>query len=299
MIAIAQPVAPDLPRQHVDAFLASMVDRGRPPNSVTAYGTDLTQLLAFVLPRHPTTRATWTWSRVTPFHLRAWSADLAQRGFAPSSRARKIASTRSFFHWLADQHLVPTDPAAGVPYPITRSVPPHVLTREDVARLLAAPAYRTRPAALRDRAMLAVLVVCGLRASELVGLDLDDVDLASNYVRIRGRAGRERHVPFDAPTHDALLAYNEARSLMLPQRFTEAVFLNHCGDRITRQGWWLILRAHAKAAGVAGVTPFALRHSCATRLLEDHASLDDVSTLLGHASSITTARMYPRRVRSC
>lgn len=292
MIAFAKPppvVALDPLAEPIERYLAHLRADGAAANTVAAYETDLAQLRGFLGPR------TRTWDAVTRARLTAFGGHLAARGLAPASQARKVAAVRSFFHWLTARGLVAVDPTTDWWGPRVRRGARLVLDSDQVAALLAAPAAHPEPEARRDAAMLRLLYATGVRASELVGLDVLDVDLAAGYVRVRGRE-RERQVPIDAETVRALTAYlATTRPALTVRRRSDrdALFVNRLGQRLTRQGFWLNLKGHARAAGVDGVSPHALRHAFAVHLLRGKADLRDVQKLLGHVG-VATTRIYAR-----
>jgi len=293
---IDQPTSQDA----VSAFLTHLEARPYSAATVLAYTVDLSQLSRFLMG----SKGAYLWPAITPADLRAFAASLVGRGFAVASVARKVASVSSFFHWLADEHLIPTDPTRTWHPPHVAATTPRLLTRDEVATLVSQPDRWGHPEALRDGAMLRLLAATGPRISEVINLDLTDLDLATDYVRYRG-AERERDVPFDVATHDALADYlargrPHLRVTYRPGRRhveSPSLFVNHRGQRMTRQGFWLNLTAYTKAAGLTGVSPHTFRHSCAVLLLADHVEVADVQSLLGHASIQTTqgyVAMVPR-----
>jgi integrase/recombinase XerD len=273
-------------------YLDDLVAQGRSPNTVAAYTNDLAQLVDALHRAHPG----FTWNRVKRAWLHGVIDELEARNYAAATVARKIAAIKSFFHWLRAQLAIEADPTEHLDAPRVPRPVPRTLTPDQLDALLGAPLAKPRaPEPLRDAAMLRLLRATGCRVSELVGLDLDDLDLASDYVRVLGigsRYGtRERHVPLDHLAHQVLDDYlREARPKLAGSAPTTALFLNHRGERLTRQGFWLILRGHAQAANLPGpVTPHTLRHSFAVHLLRGNASVRDVQELLGHANVATTA----------
>jgi integrase/recombinase XerD len=211
------------------------------------------------------------------------------RPYRAASVVRALSSVRSFHRFLMREGGADRDPSAGVVRPKLPRALPRPLTVEDVERLLAAPPART-PAGLRDRAVLETLYGAGLRISELVGLDVDDVDLEEGSVRVLGKGGKERDVPLGRFAREAIAAYvSRARPSFATPGSRAALFLNQRGGRMTRQGCSKILASHVGRAGIRKhVTPHTLRHSFATHLLEGGADVRVVQELLGHASVATT-----------
>ncbi len=220
---------------------------------------------------------------------------LRRRGLKPSTVARRLAAVRSFYRFLVRERAVAADPTEDVTSPKRAERLPKVLTAEEVGRLLAQPDPRT-PEGLRDRAMLELLYSCGLRVSELVGLDVGDVDLEAELVRVVGKGDRERVVPLGSYAVRAVQAYLQLARPHLAGR-SPALFVGRSGGRLSRQWVWTLLRRYARQAGIPrAVTPHVLRHSFATHLLEGGADLRSVQELLGHAS-ISTTQVYTHVAR--
>jgi integrase/recombinase XerD len=225
---------------------------------------------------------------------------LRQRGRAPATVARAVVAVRSLHRFLADEGRAPGDPGAEVEAPRVPAGLPKALTEAEVQALLDA-VVGDDAVARRDRAMLEVLYGTGVRISELVGLRLGDVDLESALLRAFGKGSKERIVPLGRHAVSALYDWLRpgGRPDLEPARWArrgdaEAVFLNRRGGRLTRQGAWLVVRRHGDAAGLAGkLTPHALRHSCATHMLDHGADIRAVQEMLGHAS-ISTTQVYTR-----
>lgn len=217
---------------------------------------------------------------------------LATGGWAASTAARKIAAIRAFHEFLRRRGGAGENPALSV-RPPRRSRPlPDVLTVEQTATLLAAP-HGEAPPVLRDRALLELAYATGLRASEITGLRLEELDLEEGLVRCRGKRQRERIVPFGAKARDALVRYlDAARGTLLKDRSERAIFLTRFGRPFTRMGYWKLIQGYARAAGIEQpVSPHTLRHSCATHLLEGGCDLRVVQEFLGHRS-IGTTQIY-------
>ncbi len=266
----------------VDAFLLELrVERGLSPLTISAYRRDLAQY---------GTVAAGRW-RSDPEPIRDFVIGLQHAGRRGTTQARKVAAIRSFYAFAAREGLVERDLASLVDAPRPGSYLPDVLSVEEVARILDAPGDgRSRG---RDRAILELLYACGLRVSELVGLDTDRIDLQRLTVRVIGKGNRERRVPMGEEARERLSRYLSGERMEWTRRQpTPAVFVNQRGRRLTRESVWRLVRRWTRSAGVeAHVTPHTFRHSFATHLLEGGADLRVVQTLLGHAS-ISTTQLY-------
>lgn len=225
----------------------------------------------------------------------AWLRDQrTPRGtpYAPSSVARTLVAVRGLHRFLVAEGLTPTDPSSEVTGPRQNRPLPKALSTDQVQRLIGAPAGE-EPAGLRDRALLELLYAAGLRISELVDLDVDDVDTDGRTLRCRGKGDKERSVPFGRPAASAIAAWIvRGRPAVRPR--SPALFCNARGGRLTRQGAWKLLKRHADTVGLStAVSPHTLRHSFATHLLEGGADVRVVQELLGHAS-VSTTQIYTR-----
>jgi integrase/recombinase XerC len=221
--------------------------------------------------------------------LRRYSAWLSGQGYAPSTIARRLASLRSFYRYQRRQGVLKTDPAGGLRNPKPSQRLPRLLKVEDVIRLLESIAT-AEPLGVRDRAMFETLYGGGLRVSELVGLDLDDLDLEQELIRVRGKGRRERLCPIGQM---AACWIERWRSLRQPRRSDErAVFLNRYGGRLTTRSVGRLLDHYLVAVGLqSAASPHTLRHSFATHLLDRGADLRSVQELLGHRN-LTTTQIY-------
>lgn len=266
------------------------VERGLATNTVEAYRRDLARYARFL-----SQRGTRDPSRAGEADIAAFVAHLssseyvAGKSYRASSVARALAAVRSFHRFLVREGETEDDPAEGVVRPKVPRNLPRPLTVDEVAALVAAPGD-DGPVALRDRAILETLYGAGLRISELVALDVDDVDLQEGSVRAMGKGSRERVVPLGRYAVRALEAYlARTRPALARAGSRGALFLNRRGGRLTRQGTTNIIKAMARRAGIARrVTPHMLRHSFATHLLDGGADVRVVQELLGHASVATT-----------
>ena len=274
-------------KAQVDTYLTHLaVERGFSGNTIMAYRNDLYSLTAFI----STNEHAKNWNQVNANHLSEFALLLQSKGYSDTTRARKTAAVRSFFSFLVDEHLVDASPANNLISPkIGRSLPA-ALTEDEVVRLLKAPGTLNTPDSHRDKAMLELLYATGMRVSELVGLQITDVNLVGEFVRCMGKGSKERLIPFHDQALNALRQYiEEARNTFISDSTEQALFLNRRGERLTRQGFWLILKEHARRAGITTpTTPHTLRHSFATHLLRGGASLRQVQEFLGHASIAST-----------
>lgn len=298
-------------QREIERYLTYLAtEKSSSENTIAAYRNDLTQLYEFLrlsgrglyVAAGQQADDAFNWSGIGRARLVAFVASLKEKGYASATLARKVAALKSFFHWLAAEGLLTADPTESLDSPKVGKTLPRTLSPEEVDRLLVAPSAKTGPEAARDAAMLRLLYATGMRVSEMMSLNVEDVDLASDYVRCLGKAGRERHIPFDHRTHAALETYLSTarpiltRHVMGSARSGLALFVNHRGERLTRQGFWLILKGYAKTAGLPGtITPHTLRHSFAIHLLSNNANLRDVQELLGHAN-IATTQIYSQMV---
>jgi site-specific recombinase XerD len=269
-------------------FDREMRRRGAAERTRRAYGTDVGEL------------ATWASAQdLTPADvdyrvLRRWAARMSDRGIAPSTLARKIASVRSFFRTLVEHGELGANPADLLPAPKQPQRLPRTLKAQEVGRLLdAIPA--SGPLELRDRALFELAYACGLRAEELVDLDMDSVDFDDEQVRVEGKGSKTRFVPAGEPALQALGSYLErGRTALTGHGDERALFLSKSGRRLSTSDVRRRLRGWVRHAATQGaVHPHALRHSFATHLLDGGADLRVIQELLGH-SSISTTQVYTR-----
>jgi integrase/recombinase XerD len=277
----------------IDAFVQSLENqqaaraRGVSRNTLMAYRSDLEQYLAY-LQRQGLT----SWS-VSALDVINYKRDLEQRYAKATTRARKLAAVKAIYRYLKASGKVAHDPARNLDLPAPIKHVPETLAREQLQRLVEstrvgdqAPAIE-QAKAQRDHAMLSLLCSTGLLASELVALDLADYSPGGSIGL--GGPSRRRTVLIDGPTRASLLTYIErARPLLTREGEEAALFVNHRGARLTRQGFWLIIKQCAMHAGIDGISPRLLRHSCAASKLTGGAELKQVQELLGHAHASTT-----------
>ncbi len=279
----------DVAAQPPDAALESWLDhlaaeRGLARNSVAAYRRDLEALLRQLKGRALVS----TGQDDLLLVLRR----MRTAGRSPRSVARWLVAVRGFFGWLAREGVIDENPAARLEPPKVWKTLPKVLDGSDVERLLDAP-NRVDPRGARDAAMLEVLYATGLRASELVGLRLRDLRLDAGYLSCVGKGSKERVVPLGAEAIAALSAYlASGREALLAGKRSDAVFVGRAGAPLTRQGFWKLIKAHGRRAGIrASLSPHVVRQSFETLLLENGAYLRVVQMLLGHAD-ISTTQIY-------
>jgi integrase/recombinase XerD len=279
----------------IDAYLDHLrVERALSPNTVLAYATDLAKLARFAEERGAHTPAALDLGLVT-----AWLTVLAREGIGARSAARHLSALRGFSKFLVREGKLEHDPTSLTARPRLGRRLPRALGEAEVVRILEAPDASTLRG-LRDRAMLSVAYAAGLRVSELVRLELGDLDLQRGVVAALGKGGKRRLVPLGeiALRHleEYLAARNEdeqrerkPRPAKASPKHERLVFRSPRGGPLTRQGFWKIVGQHARAAGVrGGAHPHQLRHSFATHLLGGGADLRSVQTLLGHANVVTT-----------
>ncbi len=270
----------------VDLFLGHLrIEKGLSANSVEAYARDVRRYVEDL-----ERSGLRSWDRVGQAEVRAHLASLAGSGLSARSQARTLSALRGFHRLLLSERITDRDPTDEVDAPRGARRLPQLLSRAEVDRLLAAPAQVRGAAAVRDRAMLELLYATGLRVSELVSLDVNQVDLESRVVRVRGKGDKERLVPVGAPAAASIRAWLAGpREVVLGGRKSRDLFPTPRGRRMTRQGFWKLLRRYARAAGIPRLpSPHKLRHSFATHLLEGGADLRAVQAMLGHADVATT-----------
>ena len=237
----------------------------------------------------------YAWAMVDINVLNKYIEDLrVRKGYRDTTTARKVASIKSFFGFLSENSIITEDPTESLGSPRVGRTLPKFLPKEDVTLLLDTAYKSGSNEGQRDAVIMELLYATGLRVGELVSLDLQDVDLSESYIRCMGKGSKERIVHLYPKALEELRRYlKSARIALLGHRRTEpSLFVNHRGERLTRQWVWTILKTYARKAGIEqNITPHTLRHSFATHLLQNGASLRHVQELLGH-SSISTTQVY-------
>lgn len=273
----------------VAGFLRQLeAEKGFSSNTISAYKNDLNQFITFLTQE----RGLTSWQELTDEHLKAYTLYLREREYATSTVARKTAAIRSFCGYLVEQQVLRADPSEQISSPRVAKSIPRAMTRAEVELLFNQPQRSQTAEGLRDLAMLQLLYGTGMRVSELVSLDVDDIDLTQSAVACTGKQDRRRQVPIASQVTDTVSDYlTQARPMISKSDEMPALFLNHRGQRLTRQGFWLILKGYAETAGIEDITPHTLRHSFATHQLLDGKGLAEVQQMLGHVS-ISTTQIY-------
>ncbi len=276
----------DLTRAREEYLNYLAVEKGASRNTIDAYGRDLLRYVDYLAGS-----GVCEPDDVTRPLVEEYLGALTDVGLAPTSVERSLSAIKGFHRFMAVEQIASSCPTAAIPLPKRPAKLPDVISQEAAARLLDQHFPQT-PAGLRDHAMLEVLYGCGLRASELIGLDLRDFSPEQEVIRVFGKGSKERIVPILGSAKAALLTYLEqGRGELVGRRPTSAVFLNVRGGRISRQSAHAIVERYGRLAGIEGLHPHTLRHSFATHLLEGGADLRVVQELLGHAS-IATTQLY-------
>jgi integrase/recombinase XerD len=285
-----EPMASSLD-DHIQDFLAHLlVERNLSPRTLESYARDLRQFNVWVA-EHTLDPAS-----IERRHIRNYLGSRRDTGLSPRSAARALSAIRGFFRFLVASEALTADPTANIRSPSLWQTVPYTLNGSEIDALLAAPDTSTT-LGLRNRAMFEVLYATGLRVSELVGLTIDRVRLDPGFVRIVGKGRKERLVPLGLAAIDWIERYSEGGRALLDRDRRPELFLNHRGGVLTRQGFWKILRQHARQAGIkTKLSPHVIRHSFATHLVENGADLRAVQMMLGH-SSLTTTEIYTHVAR--
>lgn len=262
-------------------------ERGLAPNTLESYSRDLVQFSRY-LEKDPVA----SYDSASRTTVVSYLLYLQKQGKATSTIARRLAALKAFYQYLVRESRVVQDPTAHLESPKQQKRLPKVLTVKEVERLLSQPEQKDA-SGLRDRAMLELLYATGIRVSELVSLNLEDANLNAEYIRCLGKGSKERIVPMGSMAVRSLQRYLERGRARLVRNPEEgSLFVNHHGRRLTRQGFWKIVKKYAREARIKKkITPHTLRHSFATHLLENGADLRSVQEMLGHAD-ISTTQIY-------
>jgi len=263
------------------------VERGLAKNTLESYGRDLRQYYSYL--HNGKIDAVKQANRAT---IMTYLEQLQTKGRAVSTISRNLAAIKSFYQFLVRERYLDKDPAANLESPKLEKKLPKILTIAEVEELLKQP-NGFLPAGLRDKAMLELLYATGIRVSELINLNISDVNLEMGYIKCYGKGSKERIVPLGSIAAKCVQEYiNRGRSRLVRTYDEASLFVNHHGNRLTRQGFWKIIKKYAHEADILkDITPHTLRHSFATHLLENGADLRSVQEMLGHAD-ISTTQIY-------
>lgn len=281
-------------KQAIDSFLNYLrVEKGFSENTVIAYRNDLNFLLGFAQDEAAKHSFMPSWSNFNRDNMLSYLLNLKERGYKAATMARKVAAARSFFKFMLAEGTIKIDPTENMSSPAVGKALPKPISINQVRLLLEQPAKLSSVEAKRDKAMLELLYASGMRVSELVALNLGDVDCKENFVRCFGKGSKERIIPIHDQAAMAVKSYvDETRPELARNQNEAALFLNARGDRLTRQGFWQKLKEYARAANLdVQISPHTLRHSFATHMLSGGADLRSVQELLGHAN-ISTTQVY-------
>jgi integrase/recombinase XerD len=269
------------------------VEKGFSANTQAAYENDLRQLLGWIEKDASRRSIIPSWVDFNRQGMLSYMLFLKERSYAATTLARKVAAAKSFFSFMENEGRIEKDPTDDLPTPKIGKSLPKSISSSQAMRLLEQPEKSNTLEACRDRAMLQLLYATGMRVSELISLNRDDVDVKDGYVRCLGKGRKERMLPIHQRAADAVATYlAEIRPKLTHSETETAMFLNRRGDRLTRQGFWQKIKEYAKAAKLDGdITPHTLRHSFATHMLNGGADLRSVQELLGHAN-ISTTQVY-------
>jgi integrase/recombinase XerC len=269
----------------IDKFLHSLRQRNASVHTLKAYTGDLGNFAAYVDARD--------WRRIDHLTIRGFLSHLYEKGLGKTSVARALAAVRSFYRWLAQEGVVEQNPAALVSTPKLPKKLPRVPTIEEMNTVLDGQMPEVASFPERDRIMFELLYGCGIRNSELIGINLDDIRLSSEAILIRGKGKKERYVPFGDSVKAALAVYLPLRQQTLAERkkITTALLINQRGGRLTTRSVGRIIKKVAVAKGLSpDVHPHTLRHAFGTHMLEEGADLRSIQEMLGHERLSTTQR---------
>jgi integrase/recombinase XerD len=281
--------------EYIGHFLNFLsVEKGASGNTISAYKNDLTQFDGYITTLRGNGKPR-EWEQLERDLIVDYVLSLKRKNYAEATVARKVAAIKSFFQYMQAEGTIRRNPAESLESPRVGRQLPKPLSVTEVDELLEQPMKRNSPESRRDRAMLELLYATGLRVTELVSLNIEDVNMSPPhpYVRCMGKGQKERTIPIHEQAAGSVIEYlNDGRPALVKNKNESALFVNRRGERLTRQGFWLILKQYAKEAGITKpVTPHTLRHSFATHMLRGGAPLRNVQELLGHAN-ISTTQVY-------
>ena len=260
-------------------------------NTISAYRDDLESFVGFLCDDYFTVpREDLDLKRVDHLTVRSYLAHCGRRKLSRASMARHLSAMRTFFKFLMREGVVDANPARAVATPKREKHLPSVMQTSDIALLFEQPDLST-PLGIRDRAWLELLYASGLRISELVGIEFDDIELKARLVKVRGKGSKERIVPFGSKAEEAIRAWLAVRGDLCSDPDEQALFVNYRGARITTRSVRRLFDGYVRDAALrSGISPHTMRHSFATHLLNAGADLRGIQELLGHASLSTTQK---------
>lgn len=273
---------------HLQSFMHYLtVEKGLSKNTLESYKRDLKQFTSYLKQKHPVKIEETSRQNIVSYLM-----SLREQGKATSTISRNMASIRAFYQFLLKDQIITSDPSILLETPKIERRLPKILSIAEVEILLQTPQSSTS-FGQRDRAMLELLYATGIRVSELISLSIEDVHLQMGFVKCLGKGSKERVIPLGRVAIESLEQYLQVgRYKLNKNKRSKALFLNHHGNPISRQGFWKIIKKHAKDAGIKKeITPHTVRHSFATHLLENGADLRSVQEMLGHAD-ISTTQIY-------
>src|SRR5579871_2770308 len=272
-------------QKSVDEFLRVLRERNSSAHTIKAYTGDLDNFAEFIGPL--------TWKKIDHLVIRGFLSHLYEKGLSKTSVARSLAAVRSFYRWLAQEGVVEQNPAQLVATPKLPKKLPRVPTMEEMNAVLDGGMPEVAAFPERDALMFELLYGCGIRNSELIGINLDDIGMSAEVILIRGKGKKERFVPFGESVKSALAAYLPQRQRVLVERRknTNALLINQRGGRLTTRSVGRIVKKIAVAKGLsADIHPHTLRHAFGTHMLEEGADLRAIQEMLGHERLATTQR---------
>ncbi len=280
--------------QHIEDYLDYLgLERGLAENTLESYGRDLRQFSRYLSSHYAK-----PWETLDRGQILLYLDSLKRQGKSAATVSRSLASIRSFFRFLNREGALSGNPAALLDTPKVEKRLPRVLSPTEVETLLYRPVLSS-PVGLRDRAMFEVLYATGIRVSELVSLQVADINLAAGFIKCKGKGGKERMVPLGTVAVKAVEGYlGTGRKQLVRSGEVRALFVNCHGRQMTRQGFWKLLKKHVRGTNIeANISPHTLRHSFATHLLDNGADLRAVQEMLGHAD-ISTTQIYTHVTRT-
>ncbi len=257
-------------KEDIERFLTYLsVEKGFSDNTLAAYRNDLSQLASFVEEDAANSGFAPLWTNFSRQGMLSYLLNLKERNYAATTQARRVAAAKSFFRFMVEEGNLRDNPTANVASPNVGRLLPKPISYSEAMKLLEQPTKLSTPEAKRDSAMLALLYASGMRVSELMSLNLGDVDTDGDFVRCFGKGHKERLIPIARRASLSVQEYlKEGRPHLARNSEEKALFLNRRGERLTRQGFWQILKGYAKSAGMdKKITPHKLRHSVATHML--------------------------------